>query len=1453
LPLGQAEIVKINYDYLTKQQKIIYELPQIMKEGKLSIPRKTRGNYLQFTQGGDTLVVRFNYNVKYSRTDKERKNVLFITDRSIYRPGQVVHFKAILTNEKGDYYKAVSDEKLQVNLIGSNYKQISQRVLTTNEFGSVYGTFPIPESARPGNFRLQTKYGSSFFDVQYYKRPSFEAEYVMGDELVKPGEEVELKLHVNSFAGSPIQGAVVETTVKIGASFFRYWPGFNNSQVVDYKVDTTNNEGIASIKFKSLPTNDMQYYSITSKVTLPDGASNEFSHSYYVTNKPLNINEILWYSKIGDRDVINEKIPVSGINGEKIKEDIVLKVKSLDYSEKYFYSMSFSTAEKMLVKEDLWQDHFPGMAYNDKLDPSKLERKKTVLESKSQNGFFELNEEYKLDEGWYAFEFYAADTLNKTIYIKTFDPDYKKIKIPDPLTVRIDKSEVLPGEKIIITLSSKFENAIIRLLINNKKDIMLNQIYEIHGKKMNIELPVSSDIEGKISIFALLISNGREFTAENSVNVVPIKRKINIEFTSIRDKITPGNDERWSLKLTKEGKPLINTEIVASMYDMSLDMFRGHKWNFPYQSVSYLNLMLQSSGFMNGGISQFHPIEKPYENPLNWYLNSPFTSGRHYRNGITPMVEGEKADRKSMAMEMVVDNEEAEVEEIDDFLGDDKVKEGESDNNAKKNKTISVRTNFNETAFFYPILKSDENGMADIKFSAPQSMTKWKLQVFAHDKEMASGYAKYEVVTQKKLMVIPNRLRFVHQGDKVELKALVYNLSDEEIQVRPDIIITNPYNGEKIKATTKMRSINLAPKSNGSFTVEFEVPEGLNALTYQIAGVAGEHKDGELHNIPVLPSRQRIINTLVFWNKPNQTKQYKFASIDKLKSETAKNHELTVEMSTNPVWHAIKAMPAVYECGNQSAVQLARNYQITAWGDYLIQQNPEIKRVFKVWKEAQTNELTSALNQKEELRNLLIGETPWEEVAANEEMQHAALMEMLNTNFANSKMSQAINKLSEQQLDNGAFSWRPGMRASFYFTLQTVMQLCETIELQGFKEYGVRKVMSNALNYLKGEIDTKYYKLMQYSIDTAKYSTPSSIMQYLVAQKQLNNNYEITSEAEKFYYNHAFDYKKMNLYQTALSGILALHYGNTEYAKLIIDRLKERATVDSEKGMFWRENQHGWNWDEAPMQTQAMIAQFFHKMKLPNSELDAIKLWMVHEKQGQAWRNADASLAAVRTLINTGSDWVNEKNSVVIKLGGLTLESEDEVKTVGAGYFSKKIGEIDKSMSDITIENDGKTPVWGGIYHSFTESFENIKSNTDELSVERQIFVKKQTDKGEKVIQLNPAKDKLKVGDEVRVQLIIKSKRALDYVWVKAPHGACFEPKNQLSGYRWDSGKSYYVESHDSEKRFFFDYLNNESIVIAYDLFVERNGTFNAGPVEIQSAYAPEFSAHTAGLKVAVE
>jgi hypothetical protein len=1369
-----------------------------------------------------------------------------------------VHFKAIVTTEKGDDYKPIANEKLQVNLIGSNYKQISQRVLTTNEFGSAYGTFPIPESARPGNFRLQTQYGSAFFDVQYYKRPSFEADYVMGDKLVKPGEEVELDLQVNSFAGSPIQGAVVETTVKIGASFFRFWPGFNNSQVVDYTVDTTNNEGVASIKFKSLPANDLQYYSITSKVTLPDGASNEFTYSYIVDDNPLDINEMLWQNNIGFTNVDKVKIPVTGINGEKIKENIALKVKSLNYSGKYFYSMPFSEAEKMLVKEDVWEDNFPGMVYNDKLNPAKLERKKTVLETRSKDGFFVLNDDYKLNEGWYAFEFYAADTLNKTIYIKTFDPDYKKIKIPDPLTVHIDKSEVLPGEKINITLSSKFEDAKIRLLINNNKDIMLNQIYEIDGKKTHVELPVSNDIEGKISISALLVSNGREFSSENSVNVIPVKRKINIEFTSIRDKITPDNDERWSLKLTKEGKPLNNAEIVASMYDMSLDIFRGHKWSFPYQSVSYLNLMLQSSGFMNGSISQYKPVDKPYEKPLNWYLNSPFTSQRNYRPGRVPMIEGAKSKRQVMAVDDGVDKEESQADEAETIGGvyseDGKVNAVREE--ADEPEAIvkqPLRTNFNETAFFYPTLKSDNEGVVDIKFSAPQSMTKWKLQVFAHDKEMASGYAKYEVVTQKKLMVIPNRLRFVHQGDKVELKALVYNLTDEEIQVRPDIKITNPYNGERINASTKMRSINVAPKGNGSFTVEFEVPEGLNALTYQIAGVAGEHTDGEVHNIPVLPSRQRIINTLVFWNKPNQTKQYKFASIDKLESETAKNHELTIEMSTNPVWHAIKAMPAVYESGNQSAVQLARNFQITAWGDYLIQKNPEIQRVFKVWKEAQTKELTSALNQKPELRNLLIGETPWEEVAANEELQHAALMEMLNTNFVNSKMNDAVNKLSEQQLDNGAFSWRPGMRASFYFTLQTVLQLSETIELPGFKEYGVHAVMNKALNYLKGEVESRYYKLMEYSTDTAKYSTPSSIMQYLLAQKQLNNNYKITTEAEKFYYNHAFHYQKMNLYQMALSGILAMHYGNTDYAKLVVDRLKERATVDAEKGMFWRENQSGWSWDEAPMQTQAMIAQFFKKMKLPVSELDAIKLWMVHEKQGQAWRNADASLAAVKTLINTGSDWVNEKNTVTIKIGGLTIDSDKEAKTAGTGYFSKKIDEINNSMKDIAIENDGKTPVWGGIYHSFTESFENIKSNTDELSVERQLFVKTQTDKGEKVIQFNPDKDKLKVGDEVRVQLIIKSERALDYVWVKAPHGACFEPKNQMSGYRWDSGKSYYVESHDSEKRFFFDYLNNESIVIAYDLYVERNGIFNAGPVEIQSAYAPEFSAHTDGLKTIVE
>jgi hypothetical protein len=268
-------------------------------------------------------------------------------------------------------------KRLTVYLHGANYKQIAQRSFTTNEYGSISGSFPIPESARPGHFRLRSQNGSAFIEVQYYKRPTFEAEFVSSDRITKPGEEVELDLQVRSFAGSSIQNAVVETTVEIGPSFFRWWPGFYKSQVVDYTKDTTDAKGIANINFQSLPGNESQYYTITSKVTLPDGASNEFTHSFNVTSNPLNISFSDWSSFLNEK---NPEITVSGVNGEKVTESIKLKIKALDYPDESFYEMPFSIAEKMQIEKSTWENEFPGMAFNDNLKPQKMKISKTIFE-----------------------------------------------------------------------------------------------------------------------------------------------------------------------------------------------------------------------------------------------------------------------------------------------------------------------------------------------------------------------------------------------------------------------------------------------------------------------------------------------------------------------------------------------------------------------------------------------------------------------------------------------------------------------------------------------------------------------------------------------------------------------------------------------------------------------------------------------------------------------------------------------------------------------------------------------------------------------------------------------------------------------------------------------------------------------------------------------------------------
>lgn len=1401
------------------------------RNGRLNLDKSVRAGFMRIVSNGDTLITRFSHNYIRETNPREHQQVRLFTDRSIYRPGQWVHFKGVSAKEMDGDFAPNSNVNLSVSLVDSDYKTMEEQQLVTNSFGSFWGIFKIPESARPGRMQVKTNGGAVYFDVQNYKRPLFDAEWMPSDKLVRPGEEVSLKLAVKSFAGQSLKNANVETSIKISSGIFRHFHFFKDETVLETLKGKTDQNGIATITFTSSSDNFTQHYTISSVVTTPDGSMREFTYIYYVSPKPMVI-EFVNQGHIQSVDA-TPIVNIQGINGEQVAENISIRIKQLDVPTEYFYHISTEKTDTLLSDQASWKKLFPGAAWQDALNFESLSKGKEIYSKVSAGKDLKVLDGLTLKEGVYAFEFWTSDTLYSTIYQLFTDVNQKKMTLPEPFSLTVDKNAAKPGDAVLMTLSSRFKESSVKLFVTDKDGIIYDKNVILKSKKLTIPIEVKSRSEGKISIQAYLVHSGQLFEIRENIDVKPISRVIDVEFVSIRDCIAPGDNEVWKLKFTQDEKAIANAEVLAAMYDMSLDEFIPHQWQVPFRLSAYGNYFMRA---MNHNISRAvanSGRSGVYDYTVDWSVQTPFDYVMPLRSSYVRTMADGKADN----VEQVI----ALDEEIDEVV--------ENKNDVKSQ---AVRTNFNETAFFYPTLKTSEEGIVALKFTAPEAMSRWKLQILAHNEQMAAGYAVHEVVTKKPLMIIPNKLRFVHQGDMVTVLSTAFNASDSVIKVQPDAKVTNPVTGELFDVQLSEQSLTINPGQSKVFSVSFYIPENVSVIQYLVTGKSGKYTDGELHQIPAFPAKQHIVNSMALWNKPHATQKYKFEPLSLPVSKTSSNHQLSIEMTTNPLWFAIKAMPAVYETSVKSAVKLAQNFYVTAKTNYIMQQYPQIQNVLKVWKNGQPNALQSEFNKNEDLKNILIGQTPWQMVAEKEELQRAVLLEMMNPNFVNRNIQMAIADLEAQQLSDGAFSWRPGMRASWYFTLQTAHLLSQTMHLSGAEETKVRQVVSKAVQYLDSEVEFRYKNMLRHNIDTTQYVTPTDVLKYFQTKLNIDNRFKPNSAAQRFFMNHSTQYKKMGLQQLVFSGIVNMQVGNEEYATLVVERLRQRAVIDKENGIYWRENQHGWQWDDAPIVTQSLIIQFFHQMNQPVTDIEAMKIWLIRQKQGQAWLQAESSLAAIDALLTDGQKWIDNKEPVVITVGNLTVNSEDEMQEAGTGYFRKDIGTPALGMDKVVVQNNGATPVWGAVYYSYTEAFEAIKPWQDELTVKRELFVIELTEKGEELRKIDD-NTALKKGSRVQVRLSLRNKRNLEFVALTSPHAACFEPANQLSGYNWSNGLLYYKESHDSEFRFFFDNLKKGDAVITYDLYVERTGTYSAGAAEIQSVYAPEFGANSAGYRINVE
>ena len=774
---------------------------------------------------------------------------------------------------------------------------------------------------------------------------------------------------------------------------------------------------------------------------------------------------------------------------------------------------------------------------------------------------------------------------------------------------------------------------------------------------------------------------------------------------------------------------------------------------------------------------------------------------------------------------------------------------------SKSSSDVKVRTNFNETAFFYPQLKTDVQGNVKFSFTAPESLTRWNVKMLAHTADLYFGQAETQVITQKELMVQMNLPRFVRRSDRLVLTANVINLTEKELKADVVFKLIDPATDKVIKLKdNKAKSVALAPAQ--SKAVEWEVNEfaAYELVICKIVARAGNFSDGEQKYLPVLPDKIMVTESMPLTIRGNETRIFNFRSLLKNASKV-ESKNLTVEFSSNPAWYAVQALPTLSAPENENAMDYFTAYYANTLAAFIANSNPKIAKVFDQWINAKGSReaLLSNLQKNAELKNMLLEETPWVMAAKDETEQKRQIALLFDLNMQKNQGQQYLDKLLKLQSANGGFAWFAGMPDSRYITQEILLHLARLNRMTGQKTTAVNQqtAINKALYYLDMEISKDFAELKKHNKNYQKEQCVTDAQLFYLHLRSEYPDVPVhvsAQEALKYYTAQSEKYwTSFTLYGKAMMAMVANRNGKIKVASEILKSLKENAMKTDETGMYWAKNTSGYFWNERPIAVQAAMIEAFAEVSKNTAEVDEMKIWLLKQKQTQRWDSPSATVNAIYALLLQGNDWLGDDGNVSIKVGSKTLQPAST--EAGTGYFKETIPvtEIKADMGKVTVAKADKGIGWGAMYWQYYQELDKIQGQSGALKVNKKLFVMN----GATMMPIEKAE--LKKGDKVITRLVVTTDRNLEFVALKDLRAACFEPVDQLSGSRWKESVCYYQTAKDASTQFFFAYLPKGTYVFEYELWVNNAGAYTSGIATIQCQYAPEFVSHTGGEKILIK
>ena len=1456
---------------------------------------------------------------RYSNNENIETPINYVnifTDRAIYRPGQTVYFKAILYSKLKNDAQIIKNQQITIELKDANYQKISDLTLTTNDYGSVFGEFVLPQNALTGAFSLTTDRGSKSFSVEEYKRPKFEVkmdtlkgEFVLEKEVKTSGIAV-------SYAGANISDAKVVYRVERREIFpyCRWWfpPQPTNNETITQGETQTDNNGKFEIPFTAKPKNEKKkgeyrtyIYTVFADVTDINGETHSAQQSVTVGDLPKYLTLSIPQKSL-QKDFTQITVFSNNLNGSKenskgkitvtqlIEPNRILlpnKMTSI-YSNYYYYNdygYGTQNLDYQIIPKAEFVKLFPYLPYSaDETNPAKWQRGKVQTFDFDTQKSDSVNVK-KFAKGFYqieAYTIYGNDTIRTAQMIEILD-DNKLVSTDNNFfSVQTNKSSYRVGEQVTVSFLSDWKDATAILHVESGKKWIEHKEIPVKNGKGTYTITATDDfIKDGLFFSAFLLKENGYQKIDNEIKILGKPMDLTISTKTFRDKLRPGERETWELTVSGADKDKITAEVLSTMYDASLDAFVPNSFYFnplPYDLYSSL------AGRIN--IDKNYQTNNAYLSPYSKSLKFSYPNivdlqdfvyygGGGYRlmktRGNT-VYESANVSEMSFADNLQdkvagIQLSQTKLESTPPVLFDENELADESD---IVEPTPQIRSNLQETAFFYPNLYTDQNGDVKFSFTSPEALTKWKLLVLAHTQDLKSGTAEFYTQTQKELMVVPNLPRFVRQGDEVVLSTKINNLSGKEISGNASLrrydVLSNMYiTDTTLEGTNSQfeKSFNIKPNENGEVSWKIFVPKGMQTFGYEITARTddGEFSDGEKGVLPVLPNRMLVTETMPIFAKEGQTKTFNLPLTASGRDVASReNFNLSLEITTNPLWIAVMSLPYLreypYECSEQIFSRLYGN----VLSSYILNQNPKIKAVFDNWNAAGHN--ISSLEQNQELKNILLEETPWVRDAQSQTEQQKRIAVLFDLNNMSQEFSATLQKLIQRQNADGGFAWFDGGKSSPYITEHIVQgfgQLQKMLKnaYDGYFSQNLTNVIANAILY----VDNQQVKEIKNAEENAKKSAGKvdgkNFIHYYYVRSFWKDKYPLPAEAVKYLddinKNISSYFKTYDLQRKAMIATTLQRYNYANSAKTIINNIKETSVESDEMGMYWKDNQAGWLWYQSPVEAQAKAIEAFAEISPENlNVVEEMKIFLMKNRQTNAWNSTKATTDAVYALMNFGKDWTNAEQGVNVWVGnneivqrGESMSSTQNSETA-AGYVktSWNGADIKPEMGTVKVEKTSPGTMWGGMYWQYFEDLDKITSADSNVKMEKSLFLKKNTDSG---VRLTPA-NTFSVGDMVTVRLVITIDRDMEYIHIKDMRAAGFEPINVFSGYKYQNGCAYYESTRDAATNFFFESIKKGVYIFEYDVRANNAGTFSNGITTLQNMYAPEMSCHSAGMGIII-